>query len=138
MSEVVMAYFLAKTDPQTYSIAQLEQDKTTTWDGVRNAQAVLTIQSMQPGDDLLIYHSMKDAALVGLARVLSKPRPDAHDPKSWVVDIVFVRRFAKLVTLHEIKATHLFDDWSLVRQSRLSTMGVPDTFVLWLQKQGIL
>ena len=133
-----MAYFLAKTDPGTYSIEQLEQDKETTWDGVRNAQAVRAIQAMQPGDEVLIYHSQGEAALVGLARVLSEPRPDARDEKSWVIDIAFVKRFKQPVTLHEIKETHLFDDWSLVRQGRLSTMEVPATFITWLKQRDVL
>ena len=133
-----MAYFLARTDPETYSIDQLEQDKETTWDGVRNAQAVGTIKRMRPGDDVLIYHSMNEKALVGLARVTSEPRPDPHDDKSWVVDVAFVTRFTQQVTLREIKESHLFDDWSLVRQSRLSTMDVPDSFVTWLKQCGVL
>lgn len=133
-----MTYFLAKTDPQTYSIEQLEQDGETPWDGVRNAQAVRAIQAMRPGDNLLIYHSMSGAVLAGLARVISEPRPDPNDSKSWMVDVAFVRRFARPVTLREIKESHLFDDWSLVRQSRLSTMSVPDSFVSWLQERGVL
>ena len=133
-----MAYFLAKTDPKTYSLEQLEQDKTTTWDGVRNAQAVRVVQSMHPGDQVLIYHSQGEAAIVGLARVVSEPRPDPQDSKSWVVDLAFVRRFAYPVTLHEIKESHLFDDWSLVRQGRLSTMSVPDAVVTWLKEKKIL
>lgn len=133
-----MAYFLAKTDPATYSLEQLERDKTTTWDGVRNAQAVRVIQAMRPGDQVLIYHSQGEAALVGLAAVISEPRPDPQDSKSWVIDLAFVRRFARPVTLHEIKESHLFDDWSLVRQGRLSTMSVPDTVVTWLKEKKIL
>ena len=133
-----MTYFLAKTDPGTYSIEQLEQDKETTWDGVRNAQAVRAIQAMQPGDEVLIYHSQGEAALVGLARVLSEPRPDARDEKSWVIDIAFVKRFKQPVTLREIKETHLFDDWSLVRQGRLSTMTVPAAFITWLKQRDVL
>jgi predicted RNA-binding protein with PUA-like domain len=132
-----MAYFLAKTDPATYSIEQLEQEGQTTWDGVRNAQAVRTIQTMQPGDTVLIYHSMGDAAIVGLAQVISEPRPDPQNAKSWVIDVRFVRRLARPVTLREIKESHLFDDWSLVRQSRLSTMGVPDTFIAWLEEKRV-
>ena len=133
-----MAYFLVKTDPQTYSIEQLEQDGETPWDGVRNAQAVSAIQAMRPGDNLLIYHSMSEAALVGLARVISEPRPDPNNSKSWMVDVAFVRRLTRPVTLREIKESHLFDDWSLVRQSRLSTMSVPDSFVPWLQEREVL
>lgn len=133
-----MTYFLTKTDPQTYSLENLERDQTTTWDGVRNAQAVRVIQSMQPDDDILVYHSQGEAAIVGLARVISEPRPDAHESKSWVVDVAFVRRLNRSVTLREIKESHLFDDWLLVRQSRLSTMSVPETFVAWLKEQGVL
>src|SRR5713101_3810634 len=85
----MMAYFLAKTDPDHYSIDNLEQEKTTVWDGVRNAAALQAIRAMRPDDDVLIYHSQGEAAIVGLARVQSAPRPDPHDPKSWVVDMVF-------------------------------------------------
>ena len=133
-----MAYFLAKTDPETYSIEQFERDKETVWDGVRNAQAVRVIQSMQPSDLVFIYHSMGQAAIVGLGRVISEPRPDSRDSKSWVVDMAFERRFPRPVTLSEIKATHLFDGWSLIRQSRLSTMSAPDVFVTWLHEQYAL
>src|SRR5713226_2815415 len=128
-----MAYFLAKTDPKTYSIDDLEREKTTVWDGVRNAAALRAIQAMYPGDEVLIYHSQGEAAIVGLARVVSEPRPDPNDSKSWVVDLTFARRFVQPVTLREIKDSHLFDDWALVRQGRLSTMSVPDTVVAWLK-----
>jgi predicted RNA-binding protein with PUA-like domain len=133
-----MAYFLAKTDPATYSIEQLEHEQQTTWDGVRNAQAVRVIQAMHPGDIILIYHSMIEAAIVGLAQVISEPRPDPKEPKSWVIDVRFMRHLSQPVTLREIKASHLFDDWSLVRQSRLSTMSVPDNFIAWLKEKQLL
>ncbi|HLZ56912.1 MAG TPA: EVE domain-containing protein [Ktedonosporobacter sp.] len=133
-----MAYFLAKTDPETYSIEQFEREKTTTWDGVRNAQALIFIKAMRPDDHVLIYHSKGESAIVGLARVVSEPRPDPKESKSWVVDMAFVRRFAQPVTLREIKESHLFDDWRLVRQSRLSTMDVPDTVVTWLKEKQAL
>lgn len=133
-----MTYFLAKTDPEHYSIDNLEHDRTTIWDGVRNAAALLAIRAMRPDDEVLIYHSQGEAAIVGLARVISEPRPDPNDPKSWVVDIAFVRRFSRPATLHEIKESHLFDDWALVRQGRLSTMSVPDKVVAWLKENRVL
>ena len=133
-----MAYFLAKTDPATYSIDDLERDRTTTWDGVRNAAALQAIRAMRPADEILIYHSQGEAAIVGLARVISEPRPDPKDSKSWVVDVTFVRRLEQPVTLREIKESHLFDDWSLVRQGRLSTMGVPDNVIAWLKEKKVL
>jgi predicted RNA-binding protein with PUA-like domain len=133
-----MAYFLAKTDPKTYSIDNLEHDKKTVWDGVRNAAALLAIRAMHPDDEVLIYHSQGEAAIVGLARVVSEPRPDPNDAKSWVVDIEFIRRFNQPITLHEIKESHLFDDWALVRQGRLSTMSVPANVVTWLKEKKVL
>jgi len=133
-----MAYFLAKTDPGTYSIDDLERDGTTTWDGVRNAAALQAIRDMSPSDEVLIYHSQGEAAIVGLARVISEPRPDPKDSKSWLVDVAFVRRLEQPVTLREIKESHLFDDWSLVRQGRLSTMGAPDNVIAWLKEKKVL
>jgi predicted RNA-binding protein with PUA-like domain len=136
--EHIMAYFLAKTDPTTYSIDDLERDKTTVWDGVRSAAALLAIRAMHSGDEVLIYHSQGETAIVGLARVVSEPRIDPNDPKSWVVDITFVRRLSQPVTLREIKESHLFDDWALVRQGRLSTMSVPEKVASWLKEKKAL
>jgi predicted RNA-binding protein with PUA-like domain len=130
-----MRYFLAKTDPETYSVEDLERDGKTVWDGVRNAQALRAIREMKPGDRVFIYHSMGDAKIVGLAEVVSEPRPDPKDAKLTVVEFQFVQRLDPPVTLHEIKESKLFDDWSLVRQSRLSTMEAPKVFAQWMKKK---
>ena len=132
-----MRYFLAKTDPETYTVEQLAKEKKTVWDGVTNPQAVRAIREMRPGDRVLIYHSGGQAAIVGLAKVISEPRPDTKNPKSAVVELEFLRRIDPSVTLAAIKQSHLFDDWALVRQGRLSTMAVPDEFIEWLRKQTI-
>jgi predicted RNA-binding protein with PUA-like domain len=133
-----MAYFLAKTDPESYSIDDLAREQTTVWDGVRSPQAVAVIKTMAPGDQVLIYHSQGVASIVGLAEVTSAPRPDPNEPKSWVVDMRFLKKLAGSVSLKTIKETHRFDDWTLVRQGRLSTMSVPESFVAWLREQGTL
>lgn len=133
-----MAYFLAKTDPESYSIDDLERDGTTEWDGVRNPAAVKAIREMRPGDQVFIYHSQGQAAVVGLAEVVSEPRPDANNPKSWVADFRFVRRLRRPVTLREIKESRKFDDWLLVRQGRLSTMRAPDAFAQWVRELGAM
>ena len=130
-----MNYFLAKTDPETYSIENLEKDRKTTWDGVRNPQALRAIREMRPGDKVFVYHSMGEAAIMGLAAVASEPRLDPKDAKLTVVDFEFLTRLDPPTTLREIKESHLFDDWSLVRQSRLSTMGAPKAFVEWMRKK---
>jgi len=131
-----VTYFLAKTDPETYSLDDLKRDGTTEWDGVRNPAAVNAIKSMKPGDSVLIYHSQGETAVVGLAEVVSEPRPDAQDARSWVADFKYVKHALRPVTLREIKESHAFDDWALVRQGRLSTMPAPKEFWTWLRKQG--
>ena len=131
-----MAYFLAKTDPETYSIEDLKKDGTTEWDGVRNPTAVNHIKSMKPGDTVIIYHSQNDKAVVGLAEVVSAPRPDKNDDRSWVADFKYKRHAKQPVTLKQIKDSHQFDDWALVRMGRLSTMPAPPEFFAWLKEQG--
>jgi predicted RNA-binding protein with PUA-like domain len=131
-----MAYFLAKTDPDTYSLDDLKRDGTTEWDGVRNPAAVNAIKEMKPGDTVIIYHTGDEKAVVGLAKVVSDPRPDKNDERSWVADFEYVQHAKKPVTLREVKESHQFDDWALVRMGRLSTMSAPDAFWDWLQKQG--
>ena len=129
------AWFLAKTDPETYSIEQFAKDGRTVWDGVRNPQALRAIRAMRSGDRVFIYHSMGQSAVVGLAEVTSEPRDDPKQPKSAVADFRFLTRLEPQTTLAEIKASKLFDDWSLVRQSRLSTMAAPESFVAWMRKR---
>jgi predicted RNA-binding protein with PUA-like domain len=130
-----MTYFLAKTDPETYSIEDLEKDGKTTWDGVRNPQALRAIREMRPRDRVFIYHSMSEAAVMGMAAVASEPRPDPKNAKLAVVDFEFLTRLDPPTTLREIKESRLFDDWSLVRQSRLSTMAAPKVFAEWMRKK---
>jgi len=130
-----MNYFLAKTDPGTYSVDDLARDGKTVWDGVRNPQALRAIREMRAGDKVFIYHSQGEAAVVGLAKVASAPRTDPKDDKLTVADFEFVTRLEPPTTLREIKEGHLFDDWSLVRQGRLSTMTAPPAFAEWMRKR---
>ena len=128
-----MPYFLAKTDPETYSIDDLERERKTTWDGVTNPQAVRAIRDMRPGDRIFVYHSGGVSGVVGLATVRSEPRDDPKNPKSAVVDLEFAGRLDPPATLAEIKQSKQFDDWALVRQGRLSTMPAPPKFVDWMK-----
>lgn len=130
-----MNYFLAKSEPSVYSISDLERDKQTVWDGVTNPQALQAIRSMRPGDHVLIYHSGGESQIVGAAKVVSEPRPDPKLAKSVVVELAFLTRIDPPVTLKQIKESGQFNDWSLVRQSRLSTMAAPQNFIDWLRAQ---
>ncbi len=128
-----MSFFVAKTDPDTYSIHDLEREGETTWDGVRNPQAVRAIREMRPDDLVFIYHSGGESAIVGLAQITSEPRPDPKDAKSAVVRLRFRSRLDPPTTLAEIRKSGRFDSWALVRQPRLSTMAAPAEFVTWMQ-----
>lgn len=130
-----MPYFLAKTDPDTYSLDDLEREKKTAWDGVTNPQAVRAIREMRPSDRVFIYHSGGESAIVGLSTVRSAPRDDPKNPKSAVVDLEFAERLDPPMTLAEIKQSKKFEDWALVRQGRLSTMAAPEKFVEWMRKR---
>ena len=134
-----MNYFLAKTDPETYSLNDFEREKRTLWDGVTNPQAVKNIRSMRPGDKVFIYHSGGKAqggsGVVGLATVLTEGRADPKNPKSAVADLEFAGRLEPPTTLAEIKESKLFEDWALVRQSRLSTMAAPEKFAIWMRER---
>jgi predicted RNA-binding protein with PUA-like domain len=128
-----MKHYLAKTEPSVYSIDDLERDRQTVWDGVTNPQAVKAIRAMKPGDRVFLYHSGGVSAVVGLATVLSAGRDDAKNPKSAVVDLAYGGRLDTPTSLADIKQSAMFDDWALVRQSRLSTMEAPDKFVQWMR-----
>jgi predicted RNA-binding protein with PUA-like domain len=131
-----MNWFLAKTEPTTYSLDDLERDQRTVWDGVKNPQAVRAIREMQSGDRVYLYHSGGQSAIVGIAQVSAEPHDDPKDRKSAVVELEFVRRLDVPVTLAEVRAANLFADWALLRQPRLSTMRVPDAFVKWMHGKG--
>ncbi len=122
-----MAYWILKTDADTYPFDQLERERHAVWDGVTNALALRHIRSMAPGDGALIYHSNVGKELVGLARITSAPYPDPKrkDPKLVVVDLEVDRSLPRRVPLADIKADPTFADLALVRMSRLSVIPVP-------------
>lgn len=116
-------YWLLKTEPSTYSLDDLERDGLTTWDGVKNALALMNLRAMHPGDGLLIYHSGKQKAVVGRGSVASAPRTDG---KATVVDVRFEARLGRPVTLAEIKAAPALAGLPLIRNTRLSVMPVTE------------
>jgi predicted RNA-binding protein with PUA-like domain len=135
-----VAYWILKTDADTYPFDQLERERRTVWDGVTNALALKHIRSMAPGDTVLIYHSNVGKDLVGLARVASAPYADPkhNDPKLAVVDIETDRRLPKPVSLAAVKADPAFAELGLVRMSRLSVIPVPaDQWKKLLQMGGL-
>ena len=111
--------YLLKTEPSTYSFADLERDKTTEWDGVSNPVALKYLRGMKSGERLVIYHTGDEKRAVGTATVVSV---DASDPRNPQVKIKVGKAVAKPVTLAEAKASAEFADSPLVRQGRLSVV----------------
>jgi predicted RNA-binding protein with PUA-like domain len=123
------AYWILKTEPTTYSFDRLVKEKTAAWDGVTNPVALKNIRSMRQGDELMIYHTGDEKAVVGLASVASAPYADPKDAKLAVVDIQAGKALARPVSLAEIRAEPVFKDMALVRMPRLSV--VPASEVQW-------
>ena len=134
-------YWLMKSEPDVYSIDDLERDGSTCWEGVRNYKARNNMQAMSVGDEVLYYHSnAKPPGVAGLARVCRAAYPDhfQFDPKSkyfdakssedkprWhMVDVEFVAKADEVLGLPEIKAESRLADMELIRYGRLSVQSV--------------
>lgn len=121
--------YLLKTEPSVYSFANLQQEKTTIWDGVTNPAAVKHLREMKPGERLVIYHTGDEKSAVGTATVESV---DPSEPRNPQVRIKVGKATAKPRTLAEIKGQKLFGDSPLVRQGRLSVVPLSDAQYKWL------
>lgn len=109
-----MSFYLLKTEPSTYSFADLQREKSTIWDGVANPVALRNLRAMKPGDELIIYHTGDEKSAVGTATVMSVDGDE--------VKIKAGKPSSRPVTLAEVKACAAFKDSPLVRQSRLSVV----------------
>ena len=129
--------WLFKTEPSVYSFQQLQKDKKTMWDGVKNNLALKNLKDISKGDEILIYHTGDEKAAVGVARALggAYPDPSQKNPRMLVVDIEAVKTLPRPVTLAEVKANKKLADFDLVRLSRLSIMKVSDE--QWATMEGM-
>jgi predicted RNA-binding protein with PUA-like domain len=120
--------WLVKSEPDTFSYADLERDGRVTWDGVRNHTAARNLKTMEVGDEVLFYHSQEGLAVVGIAKVIRTAFPDVTDPtgRFVAVDLAPVRPVKTPVTLAAMKATPALADMAMVRQGRLSVSPVTD------------
>lgn len=131
-----MRYWLMKSEPSTFGIDDLQRKGVECWDGVRNYQARNFMRDeMRPGDQVLFYHSnAKPPGVVGIAEVASEAYPDdtAWKPKSpyfdkrstpekpvWMmVDVKFVQKLRRIVTLDEIKEMKAAQDMLLIQKGQ--------------------
>lgn len=133
-----MTTWLLKTEPGTYSFADLVRDGKARWDGVTNPVALKNLRRMAKGDAAFVYHTGNEKAVVGLAKIASAPYPDPKDRsgKLVVVDLAPDRALRRPVTLAAVKADPAFADFALVRIPRLSVMEVPPAFAKRILKLG--
>jgi predicted RNA-binding protein with PUA-like domain len=123
-----MSKWLLKSEPGTYSFADLQRDGHTVWDGVRNNTAALHLKAMQVGDEALFYHSGEGKEVVGVARITKAAFPDKSDPagRFVAVEIAPVRPVPKRVTLAQMKATPALAEMAMIKLSRISVSPVRD------------
>lgn len=123
-----MKHWLIKSDPETYSLNDLENDKTTIWDGVRNPQARNYLKEMKLGDKLFFYHSGDERAIVGLAELSQEyfQDPTTEDSRWVAVKVQFLKRFTNPLNLSKIKQTEELKNIQLLKQSRLSVMPITE------------
>jgi predicted RNA-binding protein with PUA-like domain len=139
-----MRYWLMKSEPEAYSIDDLERDGVEHWDGVRNFQARnLMRDEMSVGDRVLFYHSnAKPPGVVGIAEVASAAYPDhtafdpgsryfdpdsdPEDPRWMMVDVRFVERLPRMVSLPELRTYPELSGMVLLNRSRLSVQPVTE------------
>lgn len=133
-----MKYWLAKTEPDCFNYSDLEKLGKDDWGGVRNFAALKHMHEMSPGDQVFIYHTGKEKAVVGIAEIVSNyyPDPNADNPKWITIDMKPLGRIKKPITLAEVKKHPEFFQWELVTQSRLSVMPVPKEIWQALLKLG--
>ncbi|MBM3517810.1 MAG: EVE domain-containing protein [Alphaproteobacteria bacterium] len=123
-----MAYWLLKTEPETWSWDDQVKNGRTHWEGVRNFQAASNLKAMRVGERCWFYHSGGERAIVGVVAVARTYYPDPSDPRGrfGMVDVTTLTPVGRRVTLAEIKADPAFADFALVRQARLSVIPVAD------------
>ncbi|MEE2691983.1 MAG: EVE domain-containing protein [Pseudomonadota bacterium] len=121
-----MAYWLLKTEPDSWSWAQQKKAgaKGEPWTGVRNPGARVHMKAMKKGDLAFFYHTGDEKAVVGVVKVTREPYPDPADEAWPLVDVAAVEDFPKAVTLASVKADPKLGEMVLVKNARLSVQPV--------------
>ena len=131
--------WLFKEEPTHYSYDDLVRDGKTSWSGVKNPLAQKHLRSVKKGDRVFYYHTGDEKAVIGIAKAASDAYPDPNDKsgKLVTVDVVPGKKLKRPVTLAEIKARAFFEDFPLVRISRLSVMPVSDREWSEIEKMSV-
>ena len=121
-----MAYWLLKSEPETYGWDDLLAEKTTEWTGVRNPAAALHLKAMAVGDQAFFYHSGKPKEIVGTVEIIRTAQQDGDEARWVSVAIKPVAALPRPVTLAAMKAEAALAGMEMLRQSRLSVSPVRD------------
>jgi predicted RNA-binding protein with PUA-like domain len=138
-----MAHWLLKTEPETFSIDDLEKKRVEHWDGVRNFTARNNLRAMRLGEEAFFYHSStENKGIAGVCKVVREAYPDdsqfdpnskyfdprakPEDPRWWMPDVEFVRKFPRIVTLTELRTVPGLEGMVLLGRARLSVQPVRD------------
>jgi len=138
-----MAHWLLKTEPSTFSIDDLGKKSVEHWDGVRNFQARNNLRAMRLGEEAFFYHSSaEEKGIAGLCNVVREAYPDdsqfdpnskyfdprstPEEPRWWMPDVGFVRRFPRVITLAELRTVPGLEQMVLLNRSRLSVQPVAE------------
>ena len=128
-------HYLLKSEPTVYSFDDLLRDGETTWDGIKNPQALITLRNMKPGEMCVIYHSNEGKAAVGIAKVVSVELAPPVPPSKMTTPLVrikAVKRLKREKPLAEIRETPVFKSSLLFRQFRLSVVPLTTDQYDWL------
>lgn len=123
-----MNYYLIKSEPDTYSFADLKDERRTVWSGIAAAPALIHLRTMRKGDLAFFYHTGKEKQIVGTVKIVSDPYPDPNetDPRLVVVDVQAQETLEKPVTLAAVKGIKELASMALVRIGRLSVQPVTE------------
>ena len=146
-------HWLVKSEPDVYSLDDLERDGSTPWDGVRNYKARNNLRAMKIGDEVLFYHSNANPpGVVGIAGVCREAYPDPSqfdagsayfdgksdpsEPRWSLVDLAFIARFPRMVSLDDVRADAALAEMELSRYGRLSVQSVTKAEFDRVKKMG--
>jgi predicted RNA-binding protein with PUA-like domain len=118
--------WLLKTEPGTYSYDDLVRDRSTVWDGVKNALALKHLGAVARGDEIFVYHTGDEKAVVGVGEATraAYPDPKQKDARLVVIDLRPMRRLPEPVPLAAMRANPKLAGFDLLRLPRLSVMPV--------------
>jgi predicted RNA-binding protein with PUA-like domain len=121
-----VAYWVFLADPEDFGWTELEEKGEAIWDGIKNAVAQNNLRKTSKGDQVVIYHTAPDKAIVGIAKVTGEARPDPKAEDRVVVDVKPVKKLKRALPLAELKADKTLSEMSFVKMPRVAVQAVTE------------